>query len=186
MSSKPRLAVDMDEVIADAHTALAEWLRNRYGYPWTSQDIANHGLEELATPEHIAAMQRLLHEGTFFSTFRVMPGSQEALRDLSSRFEIFITTAAMEFPASCAAKIEWLDTHFPFIPRLNYVFCGDKSIIAADLLVDDNIRHFARFGGQGVLFSAAHNREAQWPVRVSDWQDAHRYLLAWRVPETTK
>jgi 5'(3')-deoxyribonucleotidase len=32
------------------------------------------------------------------------------------------------------AKYEWMHEHFPFIPDSHLVFCGDKSIIAADFL----------------------------------------------------
>lgn len=62
---------------------------------------------------------------------------------------------------------------------LNIVFCGDKSIVAADLLLDDTERHFERFQGQGVLFSAPHNQSSSWPVKVKDWGDAVAYLEAW-------
>jgi hypothetical protein len=39
------------------------------------------------------------------------------------------------------AKYEWMHEHFPFIPDSHLVFCGDKSIIAADFLIDDNAHH---------------------------------------------
>jgi 5'(3')-deoxyribonucleotidase len=51
------------------------------------------------------------------------------------------------------------------------------SIIAADILVDDNARHFERFLGQGLLFSAPHNlSEARYP-RLNDWNDICRRFL---------
>ncbi len=176
---KPRLAVDMDEVIADANGMHASWLMETYGYDWSAADLERSTPRALAAAEHDAAWEAKLHRGEVFGTFGVMPGSQEALAALSGRFEIFIATAAMEFPASCGPKYDWLRRHFPFISPMNIVFCGDKSIIAADLLVDDNVRHFARFGGQGVLFSAPHNLDVEWPLRVSGWREAEKVLIAW-------
>ncbi|WP_338021727.1 5' nucleotidase, NT5C type [Bacillus pakistanensis] len=34
------------------------------------------------------------------------------------------------------------------------MFCGDKSIILADYLINDNVKNFKRFNGKGILFTA--------------------------------
>ena len=178
MRSRPqRIAIDMDEVIADLNAARARWLAGTFGYVWSQADLTGASLRALAADEHNRAWEEMLHGGAFFDTLEVMPGSQEALAMLAERFEIFIASAAMEFPASCGPKYAWLRRHFPFIPPLNIVFCGDKSVIAADFLVDDSVRHFARFRGQGVLFSAPHNLSIDWPLRVTGWEEASRVLL---------
>ena len=44
------------------------------------------------------------------------------------------------------AQYEWMHEHFPFIPDSHLVFCGDKSIIAADFLIDDNAHHVLQKG----------------------------------------
>ena len=54
-------------------------------------------------------------------------------------------------------KYKWLQQNFPFIPTSQIVFCGDKNIINADVLVDDRSRHFKEFRGTGILFTAPHN-----------------------------
>lgn len=146
---KYRLAVDVDEVLADTHAALAAWYRDTHGYCWSAEQLARTPLPSLVSAEHARGLEEMLHEGEIFRHLNVMPGSQLALDRLMGRFEIFIVTAAMEYPASCAAKYAWLQEHFPFIHPLNIVFCGDKSIVSADLLVDDCARHFTHFGGQG-------------------------------------
>ena len=60
------------------------------------------------------------------------------ISDLTQRYEVFLTTAAMEYPTSFAAKFRWLEENFPFVPASNVVFCGDEGIVAADYLIDDN------------------------------------------------
>ena len=55
----------------------------------------------------------------------------------------------MEVPSSFDGKYEWLQKNFPFIPTSRIVFCGDKNIINADVLVDDRSRHFKRFPRHG-------------------------------------
>lgn len=114
----------------------------------------------------------------FFCDLEVMEGSQEVIRELSESYEVFITTAAMEHPTSFTAKYQWLKEHFPFLSDLNFVFCGDKSIIQADYLIDDSPRHFERFLGQGILFTAAHNCNETGYVRVNNWAEVRDYFLS--------
>ncbi|GBR69316.1 5' nucleotidase, NT5C type [Gluconobacter kanchanaburiensis] len=172
--SKPRLrlAIDMDEVIADACSAQRTWFRETFGYDWSDTELQGRHFRDLVTPDEFAAMETMLHQGDFFATLSVMPGAQEAISALCETCEVFITTAAMEYPASCAPKFAWLREHFPCISPLNIVFCGDKSILAADVMIDDNLRHFRRFQGQGILFTAPHNMSDIWNPRAGTWQDA--------------
>jgi 5'(3')-deoxyribonucleotidase len=105
-----------------------------------------------------------------------MPGAQQVLEDLSARFEIFIATQAMSVPNSLGPKYRWLQRHFPFIPPRHYVFCGDKSILRADYLIDDQPRNLNLFEGQGLLFTAPHNLTATGFIRVNDWDQVAAYF----------
>ncbi len=169
--SRLRLAVDMDEVLADALTAQRAWFSRTYGRDWTDAELRGRHFRDLVPADEYAAMEAMLHQGDFFATLAVMPGAQDAISALCETCEVFITTAAMEHPASCAPKFAWLREHFPCISPLNIVFCGDKSILAADVMIDDNLRHFRRFQGQGVLFSAPHNMSETWTPRADNWPD---------------
>ena len=56
------------------------------------------------------------------------------------------------------------------------MFCGDKAIVDADYLIDDRPRHFARFKGQALLFSAPHNAgETRYP-RVASWKEVREHF----------
>jgi 5'(3')-deoxyribonucleotidase len=68
--------------------------------------------------------------------------------------------------------------HFPFIAPSRIVFCGDKSIIDADYLIDDQPRHFARFKGRALLFSAPHNAADTRYERVGSWADVRMRFAA--------
>jgi 5'(3')-deoxyribonucleotidase len=50
------------------------------------------------------------------------------------------------------------------------VFCGDKSILNADYLIDDNGYNFDGFRGEGLLFDAPHNAHETRGRRVHSWQ----------------
>ncbi len=171
-----RIAIDMDEVMADA---LAEQIR-RYNAAFDAalgiDDLTGRHLEECVPVEH-RSMTDAMFDASFFEDLALFPDCQDVIRELAERHDVFIVTAAMDVPLSFDAKYRWLRRHFPFIPTSNLVFCGDKSIIDADYLIDDRARHFERFRGKPLLYSAPHNAaESRYP-RVSSWAEV-RELFA--------
>ncbi|MFD0795626.1 5'(3')-deoxyribonucleotidase [Mucilaginibacter litoreus] len=172
-----RIAIDMDEVVADAHGRFAEWYKRDYAIEFTPEQLSSNKIEDLFLKEHHHRIREYVFHDDFFKDLSVIPGSKEVIRDLHDKYEIFFTTAAMEFPNSLLPKLAWLGEHFPFISWTNIVFCGDKSIINADYLIDDNVRNFKGFVGQGVLFTASHNRNVEWDVRVNNWQEVRAMFL---------
>ena len=82
----------------------------------------------------------------------------------------------MVVPNSLGPKYRWLQRHFPFIPATHYVFCGDKSILRADYLIDDQPRNLELFAGTGLLFTAPHNLTAMGFIRVDSWKQVGDYF----------
>ena len=171
-----RICVDMDEVMADT---LAEHLR-RYNETFeeevTPRDLVGKGLWEITPQDRQQQLRAFLDAEDFFEDLALMPDAQPVLADLSSRFEIYIATQAMAVPNSLGPKYRWLQRHFPFIPPAHYVFCGDKSILRADYLIDDQPKNLVKFDGQGLLYSAPHNLTATGFVRVNNWRDVAEYF----------
>ena len=171
-----RICVDMDEVMADT---LSEHLR-RYNETFdeavTPADLAGKGLWQLAPEDRQQQVRAFLDAEDFFEDLPLMPGSQEVLKDLTERFDVFIATQAMTVPNSLGPKYRWLQRHFPFIPPQNYVFCGNKCILLADYLIDDLPRNLDRFEGQGLLFTAPHNLTSSGYTRVNNWHEVAAYF----------
>ena len=172
-----RVAVDMDEVIADALTRHLSLYNRATGEDLTPERIRQVGLEAAIPPKYRALFENLAHQDGFFDDLAVIPNSQRALQILASVFDVFITSAAMEVPRSFDAKFRWLREHFPFIPTSNIVFCGDKEIIDADYLIDDRSRHFEGFRGTGILFTAPHNARESARLRANDWNEVLAMLM---------
>lgn len=170
-----RIAIDMDEVMADFKGKYLPLFGHAFGGRLTAEDLRGVKLMDIR-PELRSESRRYIEDPTFFRDLAVMPHAQEVIAELSQHYEIFITTAAMEVPASFTAKYEWLKEHFGFLNEMNFVFCGDKSIVNADYLIDDNASHFKRFCGQGILFTAHHNVAETEYVRVDDWLAVRAYF----------
>ena len=178
-----RSALDMDDVLVDTVSAQLGWFRAHHGLTWTAAELQGRQLDELVPAEPWADHLRTLREGAFFADLPEMSGAVETARVLCARYEVFVTTAAMEFPASISHKFGWLRRHLPFVDPLRIVFCGDKSVLDVDYLVDVNARHFRRLRGQGILFDAHHNEAVSGYPRVRGWDGLARVFLGTRSPE---
>jgi 5'(3')-deoxyribonucleotidase len=179
-SPRKIIAVDMDEVIADA---LGEHL-NRYNRdfpnvqaPLTLDDLRGRRLWQAVPADRHAIIDAYLRDDDFFRVLLVMPHAQRVLERLQSRYEVFIASAAMEVPTSFAAKYDWLAEHFPFIPTSHIVFCGNKSILRADYLIDDNPRQLDLFHGEGILYTSPSNINITTYPRVNNWPEVEAMFL---------
>ena len=172
-----RIAIDMDEVIADSLGKHLRIYNQAFGAHLTRADLAGRSLEDSVPEDHAEATRQLVARPGFFADLDLIPGSREGVRQLAERFEVFIASAAMEVPTSFADKFAWLRAHFPFIDSSHVVFCGDKAILDVDYLIDDTARHFERFRGTPLLFSAPHNRDEKRFRRVESWEEVARIFL---------
>lgn len=172
-----RIAVDMDEVIADALGELLARYNRDHGTALTKSDIAGKWLWQALPPGGQRQIDAYLQDDRFFEDLPVVPGSQEILRRCSERYEIFIATAAMAFPNSFGSKFRWLRRHFSFLKPHNFVFCGDKGILRADYLIDDMPYNLDSFRGEGILFTAPHNVNDSRYRRANTWQDIAEIFL---------
>ena len=158
----------MDGVIADTAQQFLNWYEMKTGVRLSKEDV--HGKTELeALPGQLA--KKFVFEPGFFRGVPVMEGAKEAVTELMKYFDVYIVSAAMEFPQSLPEKYEWLREHFPFIPWNNIIFCGDKSIIGTDYMIDDHVKNLDCCKGRPFLFSAGHNVHVEHHTRVNDWRE---------------
>jgi 5'(3')-deoxyribonucleotidase len=176
ITRKPRIAIDMDEVLADTIDKFIELYKQRHSHEVILADM--HGMEiGQALPPHLSSTVRpYVNERGFFRDIKVMPGSQEVVKALMERYDVYIASAAMEFKYSLEDKQAWLEEHFPFISWTNIIFCGHK-ILDVDIMIDDRIKNFVTFNGRKLLYTSPHNVLIDGFERVNNWQDVADKLL---------
>lgn len=177
MPIRKRICVDMDEVMADAIAEHLHRYNRDYSATLTKADLHGKRFWQVVPQPHHDILDAYLREEDFFEVLEVMPESPRVLAALQEHYEIFIASAAMEVPTSFSAKFKWLEQHFPFIPPSHIVFCGDKSILRADYLIDDNPRQLEAFNGTGILYDAPHNVLVDGYTRVRNWLEIEDLFL---------
>jgi 5'(3')-deoxyribonucleotidase len=172
-----RVAIDMDEVLADSLAEHIARYNRDHDEALTKADLNGKWIWEIVSTDRQERLDGYLRSEDFFEDLAVIPDSPRVVKALTQRYEVFIATAAMEFPNSFGPKFRWLRRHFPFLPPTSFVFCGDKGILNADYLIDDQPLHFRRFRGEGIIFTAPHNLHATGYRRVDNWQQVEKLLL---------
>ena len=172
---RKRILIDMDHVMADITGQYIKWYKEATGVEMKRSDLEGKPEDEAFPLPHL--INEFLFTPGFFRNAAVMPGSQEVVKELNEVFDVFIVSAAMEFPQSLIEKYEWLAEHFPFIHWKQIVFCGSKKVVSGDVMIDDHLRNLDSFNGEKLLFTATHNSHVTGYKRVNNWAEVSGLLL---------
>lgn len=172
-----RIFVDMDEVIADTYGAHIELYNEKYKAQLTKEECMGGDVWEFVPKEY----QQYIHEQNrqrgFFSKLKVIEDSQKVLEALNKEHEVYIASAAMQFPQSLEEKSIWLDEHFPFITWEHRILLGHKFVLKGDVLIDDRSFNLDTFDGRALQFSSPHNINTNGFERVENWKEIGEKLL---------
>lgn len=168
------LALDVDGTCADTHTP---WIA-RYNADWNDRlslaDITDWDISKFVKPDCGKKIFDYPEDRTIYRDVLPMDGAQEAVRELRGLGHrvIFVTTTSEKV---AGAKITWL-RQFGLLPKYrfcdpDYIECGnDKSLIRADVLVDDNPQHISDWlGSHAIVFDRPWNRKFNWKFRALCW-----------------
>lgn len=171
-----RLIIDMDDVIADATGQFINFYEKEFGIR-VVRDSLNHQDEGYGFPAHHDVIKQFPHRDTFFRTMSPNVGSQEVLKELNNKYDLFIVSAAMEFPKSLLEKLEWLKDHFSFLSWKQIVFCGSKTVVHGDYMIDDLSYNLEGFNGEKFIFTAPHNLHINDFNRLNNWKEVGEKFL---------
>lgn len=175
--TKQRIVIDMDDVMAATASKFIKLYNEKNHTNLKESDFLGKKFYEVVNPESYREIHERVYEIGFFRDIEVMKDAIEVIRKLHEKYEVFIVSAATEFPNSLKEKIDWLAEYFPFISWRNIVFCGDKSIVSADVMIDDHEKNLSTFKGRRLMFDAIHNQQIHDYERVKSWKEIEALLL---------
>jgi 5'(3')-deoxyribonucleotidase len=162
------IAIDQDTVLADL---TSKWL-----------SVYNHEYQDNLTPDQITEwdissfckcgldIYKIVERPHFYADLPVVPGSQEGVRTLIELGYNVCIASASPFSAY-QDKEKWINVYFPQVPKDNIIFTRNKSLVAADILIDDGTHNLEVFNGLPILFDAPWNRSENRFVRVRNWAE---------------
>ena len=176
MNRKQRIAIDMDEVIADTIEKFISLYKREHSLEIRIDEMRGKEFRDMLPADLYNTTRKYINEPGFFRDIPVMPDSQRVVKELYEKYDVFIVSAAMEFKNSLIDKYDWLAEHFPFIAWQRIIFCGLK-IVDVDIFIDDRTRNFTEFNGRALLYSSPHNLLIDDYERVDNWQQVADKLL---------
>lgn len=168
---KPILAVDMDEVLADSITLILEQYNKAYSANLRKQDLFGKTIYDCLPSSHISFIKEQQNRVNFYQEVAVIEGAQEGIAILSEKYDIYVVSAALEFPYSLASRCAFIAKNFPELTWKKLIFCANKPLIKADILLDDMTENLVGFGANGFLFTAYHNAAIDHPNRLNSWEE---------------
>ncbi|HAA10664.1 MAG TPA: 5'(3')-deoxyribonucleotidase [Cytophagales bacterium] len=174
---KQRMIIDMDEVMADTIAKLVRVMELETGLTVNEEAIQGKGLWEGYPDGYRQSLTGILHRKGFFEDLPVYPNAVPVMRELNEKYEVFIVSAAMEFPNSLQDKYNWLGVHFPFLTWHQIALTGSKSLVHGDIMIDDRTKNLDPFPGKGYLYTAHHNLGITEYPRVNNWEEIGNEFL---------
>lgn len=171
-----RIAIDMDEVIADVIPKFISLYNRDFDVPLDLVIEPGNEVFKQVPQDVNQKWFEYINEKGFFRDLAVIPDSQRVIKALQEKYDVYIVSAAMEFRNSLEDKYDWLADHFPFIDWQHIMFCGNK-IVEVDVLIDDRIKNFVNFNGRPLLYTSPHNLLITEYERVSSWEEIAGLLL---------
>jgi len=161
-----KIAVDIDEVIADFMTSLVAFHNEEYHTSFQLDDFVSYDFHRVWGGEQREANIKMhrFFSSSYFTNMRPLPGAKEALSTLCDRhgYELHAVTSRLH---SLEADTRlWLDTHFPHLfsgVHFGSMYATDGSSrkksdicrdIGACLLIDDSPHHAVDCSGAGLPF----------------------------------
>jgi 5'-nucleotidase len=147
------VAVDVDDTVADLLTA---WLRryNNDFHDWLRpEDITEWDITKFVKTDCGVSIYKYLEDPDIYNDVTPIEGAIQGVKLLrAAGHRVIFVTAGGE-----ASKFEWLLKYEFLDNRKDYVRCVDKSLIRADVLIDDGPHNLKDFIGERIMMLRPHN-----------------------------
>jgi 5'(3')-deoxyribonucleotidase len=180
----------MDNTIVDLTDGILGWMNSelknpKYQYQFPI-DLKRNQITEFDVwknwklPESIGTKLReqMFNTPGFWHDLPPIKGSIQSLKNLQSRYNIYVSTKPIYNDVCVSEKIDWIKVHLPFINQDNVVFSRDKGILLGDAMVDDEPSHLLKFQGKRLLFMQPYN-QSYWHAFnycASEWHEMESIL----------
>lgn len=185
------IAVDIDGVVANLIPTWLRYYNEDFQDNLQLQDIIRYEISECVKPEARASIHNYLKTEYLYKFVLPIPGALQGINILKSLgHRIVYVTQAIHCPGR---KFPWL-VEWGFLKEDNhndYVEMADKSLIHADILIEDSIIQIQRFRGNAAILLAGEYQPwnqstefsspifVEYAVKVQTWDEVVNNIVEW-------
>lgn len=162
------IAVDVDDVTLDLVPNWLNYYNKDFSDNLKKEDILTWDISKYVKPEAKKEIYHYTKKGEVFKTARPIIGAIKGIKEIKSwGYRIIFVTAGNPMNA----KYEWLCKYDVLADKKDFVVAEDKSLIIADVILDDRWENVVKFKGKSFLMDAPWNRQYDTLHRVLNWND---------------
>ena len=172
MERKLTIAVDLDSTLNNLNHV---WIvRYNQMYDDTLNCFNEWNVVNCVKPECGNRIFDILGAKDFFYNLGMQSGADEVMEKLCTEHNVHIVTAYTA--NTCVDKVRWVQKYLPFFDIKNIVFCNNKRLFNADVLIDDAPHNIESFPNTTICFDMPYNKEVKSDYRAFSWIDINRYI----------
>lgn len=166
------IGIDFDDVISNTLDVWVDWLNRKHGLSVKLSDITHWKLLEIFPTLTKAELYEPLNTPEFWDDVSIKAGAQKVIETLiADGHSVYIITSS-HYETLPYKFNRCLFKYFPYLSKENIIIAYNKSLIKADLLLDDGEHNLKDFSGIKVIFDMPHNKNCKIEdFRVSTWDD---------------
>lgn len=167
------ILVDMDDTIELLMDAWLKWLNSKFHRNVQLADVTNWDVS-LAFPglTHEQVYDILL-EDDFWDTVQPMPGAPEALKSFQDQGHTIYIVTVNPYQTVRAKMEKVLFRYFPFLDWQHVIITSNKTMLKADVLIDDGVHNLENGDYAKILvdgpYNHDYNAESAGMKRVYNW-----------------
>jgi 5'-nucleotidase len=162
------IAIDIDDTISEF---VENWLRiynKDFNDNLKKEDILDWNISQFVKPEAKGTIYNYINKPRVFRTAKPIKNALPIINKFREKAKRIIYVTAND---GAGAKLPWLFKYGFIHTSEDFVVAYDKSLIRADILIDDRPENVMSFKGWGILLTQPWNQNIDYEGRVFDWQD---------------
>jgi 5'(3')-deoxyribonucleotidase len=162
------IALDVDEICLALMDTWLQIYNEEFSDTLEKQTITDWDIRKFVKPEAYDVILTYIDHPDIFYASKPVEGALEGIQQLREMgFKIVFATA--NNPEHC--KYNWLYENGMMWDKSEFMEVYDKSLVYADVLLDDRFTNCMAFRNASFLYSAPWNRRFLHPNRVDSWKE---------------
>jgi 5'(3')-deoxyribonucleotidase len=169
------ICVDIDGILNNLVERTIEVYNSRNNKNIQISNITFYNFYDCLPKEDADGIISLFKEKSLWDSLKPLEGSQNSLKQLVKKgHRVYLATATD--PINFAWKITWIKKYFPSIPEDNVIRIMDKSLLKADVIIDDCLDNLIGSYGERIVLDYPWNHNelkdyAYGIKRAYNWSD---------------
>ncbi len=137
---------DLDNCLCNLLSPWLEEYNRRFDDNLKREDITEWEIRPFLKPEARTGFFKIINEEGFYKKVKPIEDFISMAKCfVEGGHEVGVLTSCNSSPNMINGKIEWLGKHCNFIPKENWMFCCNKGLARADMLIDDRVKNIEDF-----------------------------------------